>query len=122
MVEYSTVEVFERVQLCLGCENVWRGEGALCGAPRERRVEDVLLTFGGWDDRGAFERALGWMGFNRILGASYYLDDRFESRAWPNAKEGVRRWPDGTARGQLVGCIADGWVSVGDHGGWDGAL
>jgi len=29
--------------------------------PQQRKVESVLLTFGGGDDRGGFERALGWL-------------------------------------------------------------
>jgi len=34
---------------------------AQAGIPQSRSVESVLLTFGGGDDRGAFERALGWL-------------------------------------------------------------
>jgi spore coat polysaccharide biosynthesis predicted glycosyltransferase SpsG len=37
------------------------GVRAKLGAPQRGAVETVLLTFGGGDDRGAFERALGWL-------------------------------------------------------------
>jgi UDP-2,4-diacetamido-2,4,6-trideoxy-beta-L-altropyranose hydrolase len=31
------------------------------GVPQKRRVESVMMTFGGGDDRGAFERGLRWL-------------------------------------------------------------